>query len=702
MGRTKKPTRNAKTARAKSAAKAAPAHDADPDVDPGELARLLADLQENPDLLASAEAVPEAYLGAIQRALNPYKTLVPRRASAPQQAVAASHTNLRAGYLRRLAMTSLVGFLYQMRQEWKPPAELLRWKASGESPPPFAAADLASVLSEAADLARAAADASAAIAAAELAASEAGLAALTEPSATTEAFAKAAAEDAEFARARAAGLLYAATHAAHRVGASATARLRATVEAGRQHPEFRAVLENCPLPAEAGEQQVPAEVAANIVHGFLNQWLRFDPSVHVRSGHSGEKLSAAAAAAVADAAADEAAPELTLAEVSAPAPTPAPEHAAAFAELTATPERRSAATALLRPGEGDFVDAALTALENADEFRRYLLPVPAGDPARPAVDVVPPQDTFHRWQYYETVNYEALRTITEALYPERADLELAVAIWEVFEGDDAQKQFTAWCEKNSELVPGAVNLFEVGKWALLGDFKENRRKAEFFNKNTKVLERILERYKDDERIGAELMRNRVHKAKAQNIREDGPDDPKLAAYRRELASRSQEVGGMGAERVISREAMLRLEKAKGDLNAAHELENLDSHLARIAELEARRELSTEEFAELAECRRELVRIREQVEVPENAVQVDVFTVTGDTMTKSAFYSRSDEPSEAGEEANVIMDLGAQRSTHPAVASSVASAVATGAASVSYADYAVKHMRDGASGSGSAQ
>ena len=44
---------------------------------------------------------------------------------------------------------------------------------------------------------------------------------------------------------------------------------------------------------------------------------------------------------------------------------------------------------------------------------------------------------------------------------------------------------------------------------MLADFKENRKKIEFYNRNTEVLKRILDRHADDKKLGSELMKNRI-------------------------------------------------------------------------------------------------------------------------------------------------------------------------------------------------
>jgi hypothetical protein len=281
----------------------------------------------------------------------------------------------------------------------------------------------------------------------------------------------------------------------------------------------------------------------------------------------------------------------------------------------------------------------------------YLAPVQPEQGARPAADHVPPQDTFHRWAYYTEVNYEELRTVTEALYPERPDLDMAMALWESYEGapEEVDAAFEKHCQRYAEEAPSSLKALEFGQWSLLADFKKNREKIQFFNKNTEVLKRILDRHAEDKKLGADLMRNRVRQTKAKNIAEEGPDDPALVQYKTGQLAKGQGFAGQGVEQVISQEEMLRLEKARGNIKAAKDLEVLEQYektIARLGEKETSGQaLSDLEVQELAVARTHVARAREMAAVPDDAIQVDVFTndpVSG-TFGKSHFYSRAEAP-----------------------------------------------------------
>lgn len=636
-----------------------------------EFDKLLSEVLENPQRVLDPNLSPEEVL-ALQRQLNPYSYAGGE--GAEQERVAAlSYTNLRADYLRRFTMTGLVGFVFRMLREWDAPAEARRWTSKvaakreaaeqkARSAATYTAADLLARSEKLRELAHAAADAAkaaeAARSAAELANGDALAAEAAEAPAAErrrlneEAAARLREADREIGRA--CGLQYAAAFEFRQTGRDCDARLDALAAEGRRYPEVREILDQFPLErAPPGQLEMPAEAARLLVKAFLRSIFEYDPDAHVRSAHDEFVLAPAVTQrdvpGLGAVPLDEADPSrLPLSVIVAAAPPPvSAEDAAALDALRAGPQAYNAAAYMLRHPAA--AEALRTALAAPERFERYLFPVPEGSPARAAATVVPPQDTFHRWQFYMEANYEELRTATDAIYHERPDLDIALILYDTFEGDPEQTSaaFQAFSDLHQEDVMTDIRGVQFGAWTLLGDFKENREKINFYNRHTEVLKRILDRHAEDKKMGAELMRNRVRKVKAANIAEAGPDDPGLAAYTAQNLSNS--AAAYGAERVLSREERLRLERTRGNLRAAKELEAIDAAQAEIRRLTALAKdapLSEDGFRELQAAQAALVRAQEMIEVPDNAVAVDVWAPGADgKLGRSQFYSKSDSPEE---------------------------------------------------------
>ena len=159
-----------------------------------------------------------------------------------------------------------------------------------------------------------------------------------------------------------------------------------------------------------------------------------------------------------------------------------------------------------------------------------------------------------------------------------------------------------------------------------------------------ILKKIIDRHAEDKKVGTELMKNRVKVSKAKNIAECGPDVPSLKNYK---VDGGDNLESFGAQKVISTEEMKRIEAAKGNLKIAQELEYIDNLRKSIKELEeAKHELSDYEKDTLEMNKKQLVRAVELLEVPDDAIQVDVWTNDGSDLKKTSFYTKSDEALDA--------------------------------------------------------
>lgn len=144
-------------------------------------------------------------------------------------------------------------------------------------------------------------------------------------------------------------------------------------------------------------------------------------------------------------------------------------------------------------------------------------------------EVVPPNDTFGRFNYYYDVNYEQLRQAVLYLYNDKPDIEVAINIFESF---DTIKECNDYIEKNQDnVITNLLNLTNH-KWNLLGSFKKNRERISFYNSNTVVLENILKQQEEDAKMGKTLLDARVKKKKIKNVQQYGKEHPNFTKYRK--------------------------------------------------------------------------------------------------------------------------------------------------------------------------
>lgn len=141
-----------------------------------------------------------------------------------------------------------------------------------------------------------------------------------------------------------------------------------------------------------------------------------------------------------------------------------------------------------------------------------------------------PAETYNRFQLYYDVNYDHLRDAVRFLYAEKPDIEVAVNVYGTFDSLDEASKFV---DKNKEKVITNVLTVTTNKWNLIGSFKENRDRVNFYNKNTVILENIIKQRESDAKIGKELLSKRVRKMKAKNIKKYGKDHPNFVKYKKQ-------------------------------------------------------------------------------------------------------------------------------------------------------------------------
>lgn len=569
---------------------------------------------------------------------------------------AVSCTNLKEDYIRRFTATSIVGYLFQVLSEWDVPAVDRRWspaKTKTDKSLPF---ECDALIAHHELALRIAHDAKSAHDESMKLKAEA-----VEMDATCEDRKLVAAKykEADKKMESYIGLLYAATHMSYKMGSDASTRLVPTAELGMNYPEVKAVLVQFPPPAAHNQMEMPMDVAKNIITSFLQSQFTFDPNTHARSGHDAKTMTAAikkefvgTQSVDVDAFDPSHMPLSSLRSIV----KPLTEHKEMLEVITKSTQSKNAMVTILRDDE--LTEAALFALVNTQAFKQYLMPIAKSSPTNRAIDNLPPQDMFHRWAYYTEVNYEELRTITEALYPEKPDIDWALALWDVFEGTQSEVDdaFQKHCLRYQDEIITSIKSVGFGHWTFLGDFKENRKKIQFYNKNTEVLKRILDRHAEDKKVGAELMRNRVRQTKAKNIAEVGGDAEGLALYKQNISASSNDLASKGAEKVITMEEMRRLEKAKGSIKAARELEHLEQlekTIADMTEIQKYRQLTAEESRDLANAKSNIGLAREMVAVPDDAIQIDVFSSDPSTgkFSKSHFYTKADNGEKLAESNN---------------------------------------------------
>lgn len=137
--------------------------------------------------------------------------------------------------------------------------------------------------------------------------------------------------------------------------------------------------------------------------------------------------------------------------------------------------------------------------------------------------LVPPIDTFKRWERYREANYEQLRQATDDIYCEKSDFEWAIVPLEVFEGENAKEKADEWQRKHAKEVDFSIRSVYFNVVGLLGPWEQNRDAQNFYTKDTEVLKRMMDTHKEEERFGSHMTKERMKKKKEENAKENGSD-----------------------------------------------------------------------------------------------------------------------------------------------------------------------------------
>jgi hypothetical protein len=180
-------------------------------------------------------------------------------------------------------------------------------------------------------------------------------------------------------------------------------------------------------------------------------------------------------------------------------------------------------------GEDLVVDSAK---ELADTTEEEIAPI---SDLNPAWNVIPSGDNYHRFQIYLDRNFEEIREVVKTFYCEKPDIEDMINPFRQFATED---EATAWKDKHQREFRSSIYVIKNGSWCVLGQFKENRKRAKVYNKDTRILQAMEEQGREDEKLSADMVKKRVKVAKKKNIKREGPDD---LGFREQLKDNKPEI-----------------------------------------------------------------------------------------------------------------------------------------------------------------
>jgi hypothetical protein len=240
------------------------------------------------------------------------------------------------------------------------------------------------------------------------------------------------------------------------------------------------------------------------------------------------------------------------------------------------------------------------ALESIEKVVKPLVGPIKSENILNAVTIDPPQDVFHQFTRYLNNNYEDINDICNALYTEKPDIEFGITLHSVHKDPESAHEYQ---RQYADRIKNDMYTIESGATSLLGPFKENRNRINYYNKNTEVIKRMAQQLESDHLLGRDMMKKQIKVQKQKNILEAGPDSAFLSEY----AKTMNNIKELGAKKGTNKE-------------------DNDKYEEEVAKA---------------------IRIKENYEVPDDAIQCNMFrTINKDgkeKMYKSTMYTASEEP-----------------------------------------------------------
>jgi len=223
------------------------------------------------------------------------------------------------------------------------------------------------------------------------------------------------------------------------------------------------------------------------------------------------------------------------------------------------------------------------------------------DETKWALQVMPPADLYYHFDRFVAGHYCELREICEALYAEQPDIEFSILFYDSFKSPEEARDFRI---KHEAEFKYDVFTVENGAITLLGPFRENQKRIDFYNKNTEVMKKMMEQLEMDQKLGQDIMKKQVSIKKKKKIRELGTDDSGLEQYAK-VMNQARE---MGVKEMMT-------------------LKEQQEYAATLAEAQ---------------------KIKDDLEVPDDAIQTNVYYPAidekGENILKRAkMYSQAEAP-----------------------------------------------------------
>lgn len=269
----------------------------------------------------------------------------------------------------------------------------------------------------------------------------------------------------------------------------------------------------------------------------------------------------------------------------------------------------------------------------------------------PVYEVIPPADHYETFNNYLEDNYDDFIKVVYNITGSRPDLDVAINVYQTHNTIKEAEAFRS--DHMDEVIAGVMNT-PMNKWSVLAPYAENKKKEDFFNRETVHLKGMLDSREEKEKLAKDMLKKRVHKKKVENIKENGPDSEKFKEWAKQNNSNQSSFGSEYKEldpSVDSAWSKSADDKVIDDIiNSARQEERsrvLNLHPTTNENLKIFKEETLARVGEdtSGDHRRKLT-LPENDECPDSAVEIGVFKIGngGLDVFQDKIYTESEAPS----------------------------------------------------------
>lgn len=142
-------------------------------------------------------------------------------------------------------------------------------------------------------------------------------------------------------------------------------------------------------------------------------------------------------------------------------------------------------------------------------------------------DMIPPFEFFARFVNYMDSNYEEILRAVKDLYCEKPDIDWGICPHNWHKDMAEAREYR---RKHQNEMGWNIYAVQSGLWSLIGPYKENRDRLDFYGSNMHIFEEMFKMGENAQKLHQDMLKKRIKKVKKENIAKTGKDHPAISKF----------------------------------------------------------------------------------------------------------------------------------------------------------------------------